>query len=440
MAADRPPKAKDAYWLDEGFERAVVTLAASNKRFYGRIANALDPECLNQEPAKIAMRAIKAVARDLGQGPSSPMLVLQRLRRWMDEGRLSLDKIKDVAAMFDTAMDSGLPEEDAAVVELKPLLARRMKSEAVQAAIDDYGRDGNFTQATKLIEKANRLGDTNTSVGIMLGAASYDEIEKLKHLERLSTGILELDDALDGGLRRGSLGLLLGGSNDGKSMGLSHLGAHGIRHGLFVLYATLELPPADVLARVKANLTGIPINAILADPLLVKPTLQNMPLGPFIVQEFTPQATTMNDIEDWVESCEEQVGRQIDLLVTDYGDKLSAPKNAGKDGEHGYGAGRIVFERMRIYANEGHKGGKIWHWSAAQATRQKDKRKKLDLNDVADSMHKVRVADLVLTLNLDEMMTINIAKNRYGRARQAVGPLPPDFEIGRIAPIMEPAP
>lgn len=436
--ADKPPKATDPYWLDEGFERGVITLACSHRRFFGRLAHALDPDCLASESAKLALRAAKAIGKEMGQGPESTMVVLQRLRRWMDEGKVALEKIRAVAEMFEKAFEVGLPSEDAAVNELRPILAKRIKSEAVRAALDDYGKDGDFARATTLIDKANHLGDTNTSVGVVLGAGSYEEIDKLKHLERLSTGVLELDTALQGGLRRGSLGLLLGGSNDGKSMGLSHIGAWALRWGLFVVYATLELPPSDVLARIKANITGIPINAILEDPERARPIMNATALGPCIVQEFTPQATTMEDIEAWVEACEEQVGRPVDVLVTDYGDKLAAPKSAGREGEHGYSAGRVVFERMRIYANEGHKGGKIWHWSAAQATRQKDKRKKLDLNDVADSMHKVRVADLVVTLNLDEegQMTFMVAKNRFGPARVKIGPLPPDFEIGRIAPIL----
>jgi hypothetical protein len=437
--ADKPPKKTDPYWLSASFEKGMTTLACSNRRFWGRIGYAVDRDCLALAPAKLALQAAAAIARETGNGPESVLIVLQRLHTWMDDGKVSLAQIKEVATLFDDAYEAGVPSEEAAVAELKPILSKRLKSEAVVAATEDYGKNSNFAHTAKLIEKANSIGDTNTSVGTMLGSGSYEEIEKLKHLEKLSTGILELDMTIGGGLRRGCLGIFVGGPGDGKSMALSHIAAWALRCGLFVVYATLELSGADVLARVKANLTAVPINAVLDDPHRLKPFLSGMPLGPFIVNEFTPLATTTYDLEAWVADCEGRVGRKVDVMVTDYGDKLGVAKMNGKD-DTGYKSGQVIFERMRIYAHERN----LWHWTAAQATRQTKKGAKtnnrLDLNDIADSMHKARVADLVVTLNYneeDESMLFHVAKNRHGKGKASAGPLPTDFEIGRIAPILE---
>lgn len=424
----------DPYRLDPGFERAVVTMAATRPKFWGRIGNELDPDCLDAEPAKLAVRAIKQIAKESGRGPDRVVIVLQRLRTWMEDGKVALEQIDAVTDMFDDAAEAGLPTDDAATAELVPLLRKRIRGEAVRAAMDEFARDGDFKKPSDLIAKANRLGDTNTSVGIKLGSAGgFEAIEAVKRMERLRTGIPEMDLELNGGPRRGTLSMFMGGPGDGKSMGLSHLGGFSLRHGLFVAHATLELDMATVLARYKANLTDLPIDAILDEPAIVAPHLAALQLGPLIVQEFTPQATTMEDIEDWIAACEEQEGRKIDLLITDYGDKLSAPKAAGKEGEHGYSMGRVVFERMRIYAHD--RG--IWHWTASQATRAKDKRKRLDVNDTADSMHKPRVADLVITLNAKDdpagqTMELFVAKNRHGKAKVTVGPLPTAFEVGRL--------
>jgi hypothetical protein len=441
-------KASDPYYLDPTFERAVVMMCCSRPAFWGRIGYALDPDCLQLEPAKRALRACRQIAGETHRGPESPMIVLQHMRRWADEGKPdgTLAKIREVALLFDDASEVGLVSDDAATATLKPILARRMKDEAVLQAIEERGKDGNFSNVVKLIDKANRLGDTNTDVGIRLGSASIAEIERRRTLDRLSTGIWELDAIIDGGMRRGCLGLFVGGPGDGKSMALSHAAAHAIRGNggpeLFTVYATLELPPADVLARIKANLTGIATNSILAEPSRVAPLLAAMPLAPLIVQEFTPQATTMADIEAWVEKCEAEVGRRVDVVVTDYGDKLAVPKTTSKDErESGYQQGRVVFERMRLFA---HETGR-WHWSASQATRpEKGKAKgvhrSLDLGDVADSMHKVRVADLVVTINtLENGIKWFVAKNRFGTGKVGTNPTPADFECGRVSPIMIPS-
>jgi hypothetical protein len=428
--AERPPKTDSPYNLDPAFERAAVTLCCRSSRFWGRIGHHLEPDALSLEPAKHALKAVRAVARDLGRGPDSVLLVLQRLRRWVDEGKHTIAHVTAVAELFEEAEEDGLPREDDAVAELAPILKRRMRAEAARSVMEEFAKEGTFQRTRKLIDEANNLGDVDTTVGVQLGAGSYDEIARVRDLEKLPLGIDDLDTELS------CLGIVLGGPGAGKSMTLSHIGGSCIKQGLFAAYATLEVPVPDVLARVKAYLTGEPISAILDNPESVRRRLEAMKLGPFFVNEFTPLSTTMDDLERWVTELEEHVGRKLDVLLTDYGDKLGAPKSAGKEAEHGYSSGRIVFERMRIFAHE----RKMWHWTGSQATRGKDKRKKLGLDDVADSMHKVRVADLVISANAEEdgeTITWFVAKNRHGKGQFAVGPLPHDFACGRVAPVVE---
>jgi hypothetical protein len=428
----RPEKTTDPYFLDPGFEKAVVTLAAHRPKFWGRIANALDPKALGDELCTLALSAVAQMAKETGRGPDRLVLVLQRLRRWMDDGKVTLEQVEAISDLFDDAVQVGLPGEDAATAELVPLIRRRIQGEAVRTAMDEYANHTDFKKSTDLISRANRLGDVSTSVGIKLGSSGgYEAIEGVRRMQRMPLGIPELDLELKGGMPRGCLGMYMGGPGDGKSMALSHTGAVALQRGLFVLEATLELDVSTILARYKAHLTDTPIDAIEADPRIIEAQLAAMQLGTLIVEEFTPLVTTMEDIEDWVSACEEQEGRECDLLITDYGDKLGAPKTAGKEAEHGYSSGRIVFERMRIWAHE----RKRWHLTASQATRKKDKRKRLDVDDTADSMHKPRIADLVVTLNYKEdqsMMELYCAKNRHGKGKFPVGPLPTAFEVGKL--------
>lgn len=440
------PTPGDSYYLDPSLERIVVTMCASRPSFWGRIGHAIDPDCLDLEPAKRILRACRQIDRETKRPPESPVLVLQLMRQWLDEGKAdgNLSLIKECAVIFDDALDTGLLHDDAAVARLKPILARRLKDQAVIQAIDEQGKDGDFARVIKLLDKANTLGDVDTNIGVEIGPATIEEIRKRSRLDRLGTGVWELDNLIDMGMRRGCLGIFIGGAGDGKSMSLSHAAAYAIRGnggaGLATAYATLELPSADVAARIIANLTGASIDAVLTDPDAFATQLANIPHAPLIVQNFTPQGTTMADIEAWITKCEEKLGRRIDVVVTDYGDKLVAPKNAGKDADSGYSQGRVVFERMRLFA---HETGR-WHWTASQGKRQekkgrtKDAHQVLDLNDVADSMHKVRVADLVVTINNidDRGVKWHVAKNRFGVSKRSTEVVPADFACGRVSPIL----
>lgn len=436
------PKKIVPYNLDAGFEKQVVTLACSSPRFYGRIGHALDPELMKLEPSKHALRAAHQINNDVGHGPSSGTMVIQRLRRWMADGKVTLEAIKEVAELFDDAEDTGVDPEDSVVAELAPLLRQRIRDEAVDAAIASYGKQGDLSRVVELETKAARIGQVDTSVGTVLGSESFDEIVKLKDLMRLQLGVMELDSTLDGGLQSGGLGILVGASGDGKSMGLSHISGVNLVGGLFIAYATLELPKEVVLARIKANITGVPINTMLnGDIEEARQRLESLAhkLGRLVVQEFSPKTTTVDDLKAWVDNCEAQAGRKIDLLVVDYGDKLGAKAKKGEQ-QNEYTGALAVFEGLRVYAHD----RKIFCWTASQASRQKDRKKRLDLNDVADSMHKIRVADLVITLNLrddgteEPMIVFYIAKHRTGKSRVEIGPMPTEYERGRICPIVEP--
>lgn len=217
-----------------------------------------------------------------------------------------------------------------------------------------------------------------------------------------------------------------------NSQALGHVAATGWRRGLFVAYATLELAAADVLARVEANMTGMLIDEVIADPDGAERLVVAAGGGGLLrVQEFSPLATTFPDVAAWVATIERLEKRKVDLLVTDYGDKLAAPKK--KSDENGYRTGLVVFEAMRAWAKDGGR----WHWTASQAQRRKDK-KALDCDDTADSMHKARVADLMISLNLDQdtrEITFKVAKARHSGGGFVVGPMATDYARGRLVPL-----
>lgn len=423
--------AADPYGLTPEFERALVALLCSRPRFYGMVGRELDAECMVAPAAQLAVTACQEIAKGTGGGPGSPLIVIQHLRLKYDEGAVTRDEIDAVDDMIAEAEDAGLPPEDDVLAGVVPILKRRMQLAAIRLAHKEYGKRHDMDKIVTMLERADSLGQNNNSLGVKVGGGSFGVIDELRHLERLSLGVDELDSELDGGPPRGTLTMFIGAAGDGKSMALSHWAAHACRGGLFVAYATLELPEAMVLARIKANHTKVPINAIIDGSEEAKRRLAaNPPAGPCYVKEFTPQLTTVTDLKAWVEALEELEERPVDVLMVDYADKLTAAtKEKGS-----YKVMELVYEYLRIWMHE----TKKWGGTASQSTRgDKKSRKVKDLDDVSDSINKARVVDLAVTLNLDEdeEMKFHIAKFRYGRARQTVGPLPTDFACGAIAPV-----
>ena len=433
-------KSKEPYPIDSDFELIIVTMACKMPSFFGRIGALLDPECLTQPDAKLALEAAQAIGRELGRGPEKLVQVIQRMRAWMREGRITQDEIEKVSDMFDLAEDEGLLTEDAAVLELAPILKKRVQRQAVQAATAGFNKGDDLEQVTELLAQAARIGISNTSTGTYLGPHSAALASSLRDLERMSSGIGELDEALDGGFIRSSTAVFLAESSGGKSMALVQMATAAARQGLTAAYATLELGEPIVMARLMANTTGIPTNEIMfrkggaerAGDMLAK--IQEEKHGHIALQSFIPQQSTVADILAWVGREEAKLGRIVDVLIVDYGDKVAPPKGSSKE-ISGYTSALLVYEGLRIWASNNNR----WCFTASQANRQKgDKRKKLDMDDVADSMHKVRVVPLVISLNKrgeeNEQVLMYVAKNTLGRAGTTVGPMPHAYECARIAP------
>lgn len=433
-------KKAEPYPFVPEFERQLGYLCSARPKFWGRIGHALDEECITDDAVKRAFRAAKAIAQDTGSGPSSVLQVVQRIRRWMDDGNVKHEELAAVVEMFDSVEDAGVMEEEAAVLEVTPVLRQRLHHDVVTTAIKEYGSkgDGDMGKVISMVERAQRLGTADTNLGTRIGSSSFQAIESVRHLERLPTGIMELDAALGNGVPRGQMGCLIGGAGDGKSMGLNHIAGYGMRAGLFVGYATLELPEYMVMARLIANVTGETIDSILEGNPEAKRKLEKASLGTCVVKPFTPQMTTVDDVHTWVKECEDAEGRQMDLLIVDYADKCTT-RLKGTSGKKDSGDGNLystmelVYEGFRIHAER----RKTWIWTASQAVRRgtKDKKRVRDLDDVSDSLGKVRVVDVAITLNVNDegtMMEYFVGKNRTGKSRVKVGPLPVDWAHGSM--------
>lgn len=427
------------YDLLPEFERALVTLLCSSPDFYKTIGEELEIECLALGPAQLALKAARQIYAETGAGPNGLVILAQRLARWKRDGRVTYEEIGEVMDLFDMAEDRGLPPVEAALKEISPILKARLRDRAIRSGIEALGKEGDMAKVIRTLQKSERIGEITHATGVNIApadlGAAFGEIERVRHLERLPTGIDELDIALDGGAERGSLFVIVGQPGDGKSMILIQAAAHAYLEGLHVAYATLELNRARTLGRLIANLSGIPTNAVLDGKMdqarQVVEQVSAGEAGSITVEYFTPGGTTVDDIREWVERMEAARGRKMDLIVVDYADKLSAPKDKQQGDYHDM---REVFESFRIWMESTQR----WGWTASQAKRKDKRQQQLDINDGADSQHKARVADGFITINLEPdgtKVSFFIAKNRNGTSRLTIGPLPTDFPRARIAPV-----
>lgn len=400
------------------------------------VGRSLEVEALSGDrygPPQLLAAAASEIARELGRGPGSQVAVAQRVRSWHDDGKVSLDQAN---AAVDYLVDGDADESEVEVVanEFGRVVRQRMHHDAMLQMHEVYAGRRHAEDVVRTLETAAGVGRVDGDLGVRLGTGSFEEIASLRSMECLPTGVVELDAHTGGGLPIGQEGMYIARPGGGKSIALTSQASFGLRRRLVVGIVTLELPVGVQLARVKANLTGIPVNSILqGETRRCEELLEEMRplLGTLYVKKMTPLATTNAEIEDWVSSVEDAEGSRMNLLVVDYADKVGAPAASDKS-QSDYNAMRYVYERFRIHAEE----RKAWIWTASQSTRAHRGQNILDLDHVADSMHKGRIVDQAISINPRDEGKTNlffVAKNRTGASQIKVGPIRHEYHLGRIA-------
>ena len=420
----------EPYGFHPTFEASVVWCAVTKPRFWIAIGRELEADAFDKQEAKWLMRAGAAVAEDTEKAPRSSAIVLQRLKRWVNEGKMKSDVALAAFDLLESVDECAqIPEWEDILAELSPVVRRRAEQKAVRHAVDAYGSNDDLLGAAELLRKASRIGVVPED-GVRMGTAALAEARKLLSADRMATGIMDLDMVMGGGLPRSCLGVAISSTGGGKSMFLSQTFSTALSQGCFALYATLELAESLVVARAMAAVTGVTIDKVIQGDEKVTKRLKNAEnrLGTGLVREFPAGSTTAEDIADWAEMCAEKEGRMPDLLVVDYADKLSSKGSSSL-----YESAGRTYDALRNWAMK----HSTWVWTASQATRGSGGKQRIDLDDTADSMHKVRVADVVISLTPLEgpagrEIEILVCKNRSGDSRMSVGPLPATFAYGRL--------
>lgn len=416
MVAARGGPARAAYGFTPAFEVMLAVALSTRPKLYGLLGKDMDVDRFVNPTVRLVFTAVRAIAKDIGNGPSDVVTVVQRVRQMVTDGTATLAHLEAVQDLFCEGPVVVPPLEE--IVALAAPAVRDVKQrEALQATITAYGQGGaTLEKATRDLVRAGDVGKVDTSMGLRVGVGALAAIRKSRGVERLSTGCTELDIGLGGGLGLGHTGVIGGSSKFGKSMWLTQQAACGMRARFLTTFATLELSEEDQMARLYAHLTGIPIDAVVdgsMDDILVPRLEALLPtMGVCRFKFFPAKRTNMLHIQEWIEEVEAEEGAKVMVNVVDYLDKLGCrdPRITDEYQVQGYAA-----EEMRLYNHETRRYG--WTGSQGKRREKKERRTRMEMDDFADSQGKVRVLDLILTgyKPTPDQVCLYVAANRHGR-------------------------
>lgn len=420
-------------------QRDVAGLALASSRFFQRIGRHVEDASLTDEVAREGIKLAQHVVRTTGV-LGSPAAMRLHAKNLVAEGKLKREVAIELAEIIDHAADR--TDADSIADAIAEELRRRAEREAVGGVISAISSKGDRRRAAEVL-----LAATN------LGAAVEGDLEPTTSLTEgleagprgtyLPTGVRQLDEALNGGLRRATMGFYLGNLNEGKSMQLTMQAAHAMKLGCRVALASNENSVFKQKARIFACLTRVPLSDLEGGSKLAwTEALQRFGalniVGSCHFKFFPAGVSKTDEIFEWVEGeVEPRAGGPIDLLISDHLDNVT--EDVAKDDKQRGAIPKRVYEKFRAYVVRRN----LWGWTASHAVRKKtEKAKQVEIlrpEHTANCIDKARIADLGVSINFgdpDGKTTIYaVVRNRDGDAGAIVGPLDRMTHFGLIAPM-----
>lgn len=202
----------------------------------------------------------------------------------------------------------------------------------------------------------------------------------------------------NGGVSRKTLNILMAGTGVGKSMVMCHMAAANLRHGLNVLYITMEMSEEMISERIDANLLKIPTNQ-LRDISKEKfygsmAKLRDKIKGKLIVKDYPTAQAGAGHFRHLLSELKLKRNFIPDVIYVDYLNICSSSRMKMGNSVNSYTYIKAIAEELRGLAVEAN----AVMWSATQTNRDGFNNSDVGLENTSESFGLPATADLMFAL------------------------------------------
>jgi len=420
---------EDFSQFGKSFQEKLACLILNDRSFSEQVEEVLETNFFEYEHLRIFAELIFNYRHEYGVHPSSDTLetiLATELQKYNEEDR------EMVLEFFEDAEQKCGKIGDAEFIKNLALdFCKKRKLYGAMVKSIDLLEKKKFDEIKYEIEEALKLGNDNNC-----GHDYKIDLEErylLKARSPVTTGWSKIDEITQGGLGKGELGVIIAGTGAGKSIALAHLSAKAVSQGKTVLYYTFELAEETVGLRHDSWFTGVSLNELKIYKETVKEIVKEVE-GELIVKYYPTKTASLMTLRNHIEKIK-RLGKNIDLIIVDYGDLLQPPRTRNRD-DLEYAD---IYEGLRGIAGE----NKCPLWTASQSNRGGRNAEIVTMDAVADSYAKCFCADFIFSISrtIQDKETKTgrffIAKNRNG-PDAGIYPIVMDPEFVKIR-VLEPS-
>jgi len=408
-----PGPVEQRYTYDEAFQGKITALSMRDTTFMQRTEGLIKPEYFESHAdghlVSIANRYYAKFKKAPGDGTTWKHLIDADIA-----AKIIRPEMRSlVARRAIQLMGSDISDRDLVVDEVATFARHQAVSKAILDSVEHLDlRD--FEKISTGLKKA-------LDVGAATEVNAYDYAEELKtrtneRIERaagrmsptgITTGYPDIDRVLyHKGWGRKELSVLMGAAKAGKTTALIDfaISACGSLKRHNVMYVTLEVSKEIIGERLDARISNQMVME-LGDHLhdVSKKVSDFMAkAGRFAIYEFPTGTMRVSDLRRIIER-DKARGILYDLIVVDYADLMQPERVTDNAIENSKG----VYVQLRGLAMQEN----VAILTATQTNREGAKKTVATMTDIAEDFNKVRIADIVISINKTE------EERKLGQAR-----------------------
>ena len=409
------------YPFSSNIQRGIIYLSKTNHEFFTQISPLVKSEYFEYPTHEKIYSAIQKHYDEYLMLPTDDFIV-EDIRRSQPTSNVSdyVDELEDI-----NSIDPETIQNREWVLDLVEDFA---KKEALKSAIKDsiihlknenYGAiEGNIREALTVSRQVDVGQNYFGSV-----ADRFKRLYEVSDAERdvFKTMMPTLNNAVEGGLQRKEIGMVVAPPGVGKSLFLANQCVQSLMENRKVLYVTLEMSEDRVAQRLDSIASLIPQVKMKTDPtslVKVKSRLKQFrerwSKGDLVIKELPSGVTTVHGIRALLSILRNHEKFEPDVIIVDYIGLLKySDKGAAK-----YEAMEQIVSELRGLGQEHN----CVVWTATQTNRQGRNVRLITDSELGDSYGQVRPVDLAISLNQtreeyeDGKMRLYAMKVRNGRA------------------------
>ena len=384
------------------FQTKVLYALLSDKLFLQNIYDVLVSDYFDNPAHKWLVDFILQYFQKFNTHPTAEVL------------KVELKKIKNdilkVAVKQELKQISEVDEDDSEYVkeEFFSFCKNQRVKEAILKAVDLL-EAGAFDDIRNVVDSALKAG-LQKDIGLIM---SKDIETRYREEEDILIPFPwdKFNEITDGGLPKGALCVIMGGTGSGKSTTACHIAIHAARMGFNVAYYTLELSDKYVGKKMDSVLTQIDMKSLKFNRKLIEEANEQLG-GTIVVKEFYPGRSSMDHIEAHQRHLKNDLNISTELIVIDYPELLKARKTRKDSHEES----NDVYTDIKGYAKE--TGNRII--APSQLNRAGMKADIVEHDGVAGTIGKIFIADFTFTISrkrqdkLNKTARFHILKSRLG--------------------------